>query len=72
MLLNARSDEMALENGFIASDLSLAETRARHHANVYAAELDDPALYSLAIRPHLREASSLKQGEGGAVPSGGQ
>jgi len=47
-------DELALEGGWIASELSIEELRKFHHVNQYVSGVDDPSDFSFRIRPHLR------------------
>ncbi|MDP6545766.1 MAG: DUF4105 domain-containing protein [Phycisphaerae bacterium] len=54
LLLNGYADEMAYENGWIATKDSFAETRDRHHVNRYVEGKGDTGNFSRLIRPHLR------------------
>ena len=53
LLLNGYVDQMAYENGWIASDDPFEETRKRHHINKYVRDKFDIAHFSRRIRPHL-------------------
>lgn len=53
LLLNGYSDEMAYYNGWIDSNLSFAETKARHYINQYVRNDPDTSDFSRKIRPHL-------------------
>jgi hypothetical protein len=54
LLMNGHTDELALEGGWIASELSIEELREFHHVNQYVSGVDDPSDFSFRIRPHLR------------------
>ncbi len=53
LLLNGYSDEMAYDNGWIDSDLSFAETKARHYINQYVRNDPEAVDFSRRIRSHL-------------------
>jgi hypothetical protein len=51
LLLNGHTDEMALETGWITSDLPLEEMRDAHHVNRHVRDVADPTHFSEMIRP---------------------
>lgn len=55
LLANGLSDQMAYENGMIASDLSFADMKRRYHANRYIENAPGAADYSRLIRPDLQQ-----------------
>lgn len=57
LLLNGRADEMAYDNGWIATEDSFAETRKRHYINQYVEGKGGAANFSRLIRPHLADSA---------------
>lgn len=54
LLANGLSDQMAYENGMIASELAFDGMKQRYYANQYVADSPGTADYSRLIRPDLR------------------
>ena len=54
LLANGLSDQMAYENGMIASELAFDDMKRRYYANQYVADGSGAADYSRLIRPDLR------------------
>jgi len=54
LLANGLSDQMAYENGMIASELAFDDMKRRYHINQYVVKSSDVAGYSRLIRPDLR------------------
>ena len=61
ILLNGYADEMAYDNGWIASDDPFEDTRGRHHINKYIKDEFDRAHFSRRIRPHLPQPKRPKK-----------
>ena len=57
LLLNGYADQMACDNGWIATDDSFAETRERHYINQYVESKAGAANFSRLIRPHLANST---------------
>lgn len=54
LLLNGYADEMAYDQGWIATKDSFEATRKRHFINQYVEGVTETANYSRLIRPHLQ------------------
>lgn len=55
LILNGLTDQLALQAGWIASDLPYSELRQHFHVNPYVQDLKDPKDYSEAVRGALKK-----------------